>query len=66
MKKTKVKILRNLAKPFSPYKEGQVVDCEEDEAQQLLAGSLAELVEHDVDVPHRAAVTTHPEEKAKK
>jgi len=64
-KKLKIRVLRNLAKPYSAYKEGQVVDCDEDEAQELLAANLAE-VPHDVDVPApRAAHETGDDLDAK-
>lgn len=52
MKKVKIRVLRNLGRDLPPYKEGQVIDCNEDEAQQLLTASLAELVDsHAIATP---------------
>lgn len=60
MKHTKVKLLRSIGSDDATFKglscglkdcvEGKVIDVTEDEAQQLLAASMAE-VPHDVDVP---------------
>lgn len=59
--KRKVKILRNIGTDFSPpgypagsfkhLKEGQIVDLSEKEAEQLLGATLAEVVEHEIDIP---------------
>ena len=52
--KRKLRILRNIGSdqidPAKRYKEGQIVDVDDKEADQLLAATLAEIA-HDVDVP---------------